>query len=94
MKGSPVRVRVSASGQQTGQRAVMREATLTLGERDEESGMSDELVFSLSHAEIEVLAAKVADLIGFPGEPPPLSPYMTVPEAAEYMRAKPQRVYD
>jgi excisionase family DNA binding protein len=52
------------------------------------------LMFGLTPEALELLAAKVAELIGLPQEPSNASPYMTVPEAAEYMRAKPQRCYD
>jgi excisionase family DNA binding protein len=46
-------------------------------------------VVALLQAEIDRrVQAALAERVG------PLSRYLTVPEAAEYLRAKPQRVYD
>jgi excisionase family DNA binding protein len=53
-----------------------------------------ELSVSLSPEALNALAVKVAELIHVPEQRPPASPYMTVAQAAEYICAKPQRIYD
>jgi excisionase family DNA binding protein len=53
-----------------------------------------ELSVSLSPEALELLAVKVAEIITVSDQPPPVSPYLSVAEAADYIRAKPQRIYD
>jgi excisionase family DNA binding protein len=57
--------------------------------------VSEPLALTLPEEALEAIAARAAELLEErrPALPPP-SPYKTVPEAAEYLRAKPQRVYD
>jgi excisionase family DNA binding protein len=43
---------------------------------------------------IEAIAQRAAEIVAQTLEPASRSPYMNVEEAAEYLRCKPQRVYD
>lgn len=55
------------------------------------------IVLTLTDAELRIIAQRVAELLREPALPPPLvaaSPYMTVGEAAEYLRCQRQRVDD
>jgi excisionase family DNA binding protein len=55
-----------------------------------------EFVFDLPDALLDRIAERAADLVlaRLDREKPPESEFLTVPEAAELLRAKPQRVYD
>lgn len=54
-------------------------------------GPSVTLALTLSGEQVDVIARRVADLVGDAGAEPEL---LTVPEAAEFLRCKPQRVRD
>jgi excisionase family DNA binding protein len=67
--------------------------------------MSVELQIALSDELVELIAERAAELVrqGVPRKDPPgrpnsggwgSSPYLSVSEAADYLRAKPQRIYD
>jgi excisionase family DNA binding protein len=43
---------------------------------------------------VDLIAEQVAEILASRFEPPPASPYLTVEEAAEYLRAEKHRVYD
>lgn len=43
---------------------------------------------------LEAIAARAADLVSERLESEPASPYLSIPEAAEYLRSSRQRVYD
>jgi excisionase family DNA binding protein len=69
------------------------------------SRVSAELKLALSSELVELIAERAAELVrqGEPREDPSsqpnsgawgCSPYLSVSEAAEYLRAKPQRIYD
>ena len=53
------------------------------------------VTFDLAPDQVEVLARRVAEIVTARTQPPPVeSKYLTVPEAAELLRASRQRVYD
>jgi excisionase family DNA binding protein len=52
------------------------------------------IVFELREAQMEEIARRAAVLAGLDLRPRPLSPYLTIPEAAAYLRCKRQRVDD
>lgn len=58
--------------------------------------MTAELVIELPRECVDAIAARAAAILGARTDQPSRapSPYLSVPEAAEYLRAKPQRVYD
>jgi hypothetical protein len=43
---------------------------------------------------LEQVAQRVAEILAPRFEPAPASPYMTIQEAAGYLRCNPQRIYD
>lgn len=50
---------------------------------------------ALSAKAVEVIAQRAAEIVlDQLGEPPAPSPYLTVGEAAEFLRCKPQRIRD
>lgn len=58
--------------------------------------MSDPLSLQLPPALVDALVERVADriLARLDVEPADASPYLTIPEAAEYLRCSRQRIYD
>src|SRR5436309_5050308 len=52
------------------------------------------IVLELRDAQVEEIARRAAVLARLDVRPPPPSPYLTIPEAAAYLRCKRQRVDD
>jgi excisionase family DNA binding protein len=56
--------------------------------------VSERLTLTFPPELVEAIAARAAELVLERQPTSSTSPYLSVPEAAEYLRAKPQRVYD
>ena len=52
------------------------------------------VTFDFTPDQVEVIARRVADIVTARTPAPAASKYLTVPEAADLLRSKPQRVYD
>ena len=55
-----------------------------------------DLALTIPEGLVEVIAQRAADIVleQLAGRPDRTSPWLTVPEAAEYLRASRQRIYD